>query len=661
MAEELLQIRVTADFKEAEGAFLRLAKVATAFESNIRSISANLNREFNKIVGSAELFGNSTNVVADKMDALKRAMVSLMTLGFQPMSPEVQKLKNQYDALGASLTPIPPKLDNTGNALKKTNQQWTNLALVLQDLPYGFRGIQNNLPALVGGIAGMTGIIYFAASAVIALYTAYDMGAFKSKKATEEAKARTEQIKREKDATDSLFRSTASEAVEVTSLIAVIKSETETRNRKFSALEQLKKINPEIFNGLVLEKNAVIGLDKAYNKYIDSLRTIITVKIKQAELEAIIEKRLKAEGVTLSQEEKDLQATGKALNANRIAKASDLQQRNEIVKQQIKEAKSQVEINGLKKQEEDILRQIQSLSSGVKVTTVEDKAGAAKNKKDLKDYQDNLKKTDKLMSEMRKRAALGLLAPVSPIADSYDQDIKNAEKEVQDNLAFQIKNKAENSKKTIALIKEQYQTEVNEAEGSYEKIKIAQENMAANLNAAYMEDTITNEDRHKAFIDLTTKQTKAALDNANKLMAQTVQIGIGIMNALGPALDLLLEKGASIGEVLSKAFSDVIKKLVKVIITASIALLIMSALGLVDAGKLGATFGNMVAGGMGLGSGLFGGGGSTGADATKATNSINTIQTTPTGDNSGQFVLRGNDLVLALNRSETSLNLRRGS
>jgi hypothetical protein len=87
----------------------------------------------------------------------------------------------------------------------------------------------------------------------------------------------------------------------------------------------------------------------------------------------------------------------------------------------------------------------------------------------------------------------------------------------------------------------------------------------------------------------------------------------------------------------------------------------MSALGLVDAGKLGATFGNMVAGGMGLGSGLFGSGADTGTDAKKATNAINTIQTTPTGDNSGQFVLRGNDLVLALNRSETSLNLRRGS
>ena len=73
------------------------------------------------------------------------------------------------------------------------------------------------------------------------------------------------------------------------------------------------------------------------------------------------------------------------------------------------------------------------------------------------------------MSEMRKREALGMNQGTTPIPDSFEQDIKNAEKEVQDNLAFQIKNKAENSKKTIALIKEQYQTEVNEAEGSYEK------------------------------------------------------------------------------------------------------------------------------------------------------------------------------------------------
>jgi hypothetical protein len=185
--------------------------------------------------------------------------------------------------------------------------------------------------------------------------------------------------------------------------------------------------------------------------------------------------------------------------------------------------------------------------------------------------------------------------------------------------------------------------------------------MRSSLDASFKNGSLGLIEYSKAVTNLVQQQNKSALDNANKLMAQTVQIGIGIMNALGPAFDLLLEKGADLGEVLSKAFQDVIKKLVKVIITASIALVIMSALGLADPAKAGAIFGNMISGGMGLGSGLFGSSADTGTDAKKATDAINTIQPSPSGDNNGQFVLRGNDLVLALNRSEKSLNLRNGS
>jgi hypothetical protein len=138
----------------------------------------------------AELFGNSTNVVKDKMDALKRSMEQLMTLGLQPMNPQVQKLKAQYDALAASIvhttqetTKVSKATKQAGDSVKKSNMQWTNWALVLQDLPYGFRGIQNNLPALMGGIAGMAGPLYLVGSAIIALFTAWDQGSFKAEQA----------------------------------------------------------------------------------------------------------------------------------------------------------------------------------------------------------------------------------------------------------------------------------------------------------------------------------------------------------------------------------------------------------------------------------------------------------------------------------------------
>jgi hypothetical protein len=301
---------------------------------------------------------------------------------------------------------------------------------------------------------------------------------------------------------------------------------------------------------------------------------------------------------------------------------------------------------------------------GIKSTTYQDaldKQEEARRKKNLKNYEDNLKKTEKLMSEMRKREALGMNQGTSPIADSYEEDIKNAEKEDQNRLAFQLKNIKETSAITLNVIKERYQTEVSEAQGSYELIKQAQENMRASLDASFINSSLGLIQYSKAVTDLVQQQNKAALDNANKLMAQTVQIGIGIMNALGPALDLLLEKGETLGEVLSRAFQDIIKKLAKVAISAAITVAIMSLIpGLIPAGKGAATFGNLISSGMGLGSNLFGAAGATGADATKASNSINTIQTGQTAESNGQFVLKGNDLVLALQRSNSSLNLRRG-
>ena len=113
-------------------------------------------------------------------------MEQLMTLGLQPMNPQVQKLKAQYDGLAATLQKTEQAATKSNAAIKgsidpakKSNQQMMNFALVLQDLPYGFRGIQNNLPALIGGMAGMTGALYLVGSAVIALFTAWDNGMIK--------------------------------------------------------------------------------------------------------------------------------------------------------------------------------------------------------------------------------------------------------------------------------------------------------------------------------------------------------------------------------------------------------------------------------------------------------------------------------------------------
>jgi hypothetical protein len=570
-----------------------------------------------------------------------------------------EQAKGQLKTLGNEIDNTADKMSKSGSSIKKTNQQWMNFALVIQDLPYGFRGIQNNLPALLGNIAGMAGPIYLVGSAVIALVTAWDNGFFKMKNATN---ALIEANKEYTKSINTAMGSAAEEIAKVKALTTAASNQELSMSKRLKAVKLLQDQYPSYFGNLkqeqILNGNVTTAVDKVKFAIIErakaaaiggKINAIASEKfVKEEELFQLALRKTKQMNSDIAL------ATskgykGKALKGYLDFTLFNIREKERLIKGEI--GKLDVELTRLGGMYEKTTANTLDLGPN------DDKKKAAVS---LKIYKDNLKAQAKLLSEMRKRAALSMNQGTSPIADSYEQDIKNAEKELQDHLAFQLKNIKEKSAITLNVIKEQYQTEVGEAQGSYEKIKIAQENMRASLDASFKDGSLGLIQYSKAVTDLVQEQNKAALDNANKLMAQTVQIGIGIMNALGPALDLLLEKGASIGEVLSKAFQDVVKKLVKVIIAASIALVIMSALGLVDPKKIGATFGNMIAGGMGLGSTLFGSGADTGTDATKATNAINTIQTTPKADSSGQFVLRGNDLVLALNRSETSLNLRRG-
>ena len=234
------------------------------------------------------------------------------------------------------------------------------------------------------------------------------------------------------------------------------------------------------------------------------------------------------------------------------------------------------------------------------------------------------------------------------------------------------------SKERVAFLKEQYQLEVSEAEGSFDKIKLAEENMRMALDKGFMDGSIKLTEYIDAILELRKKSNQTVLAETKAVTAELLKIGIGLMNALGPALDMLLEKGASIGEVLSRAFEDIIKKLIKVAIAAAIAVAIISLLPggqgkLAKAGGAMKMFGNLVGGGMGLGSQLFANGGIVSGPTMGLMGEYPGAQNNPEvvapldklkdmigGGGNGEFVLRGNDLVLAIQRSNSSLKLRRG-
>jgi hypothetical protein len=590
--------------------------------------------------------------------------------------------KGSTDALASSvghLATAQTKAAQVGAAaassVKKSNMQWTNFALVIQDLPYGFRGIQNNLPALMGGVAGMAGPLYLVGSAVIALFTAWDAGLFKTKNATN---ALNEAQKEYNETLKSSMGSAGEEIAKMNALVSIAKNQEISMQKRLKAVKSLQDEYPSYFGNL--DKEKILNGD--VSKATDGVKTAI---IERAKATAVASKINKLAAEKFAKDEELYQLA--------LQKTARVQAAVNFVRQFPSSAKHlkgliDASVSGIRDQENAIksfvdsidreLNRLQKIYTSAETTAIDlgdtgdDKKnkGAAAAKKKLENAK---KEADKLALYVAKRlAASG--GETKYIAEP-EVDPSNAAKAFRDKMAYEKKA----SKDRVAFLREQYQLEVSEAEGSFDKIKLAEENMRMALDKGFMDGSVKLSEYIDAILELRKKSNETVLAETKAVTAELLKIGIGLMNALGPALDMLLEKGASIGDVLSRAFEDIIKKLIKVAIAAAIAVAIISLLPggqgkLAKAGGAMKMFGNLVGGGMGLGSQLFANGGIVSGPTMGLMGEYPGAKTNPevvapldklksmigSGSGSGEFVLRGNDLILAIQRSNSSLKLRRG-
>lgn len=231
-----------------------------------------------KIEASTKIFGETAKNTEKHIAALEKEMIRLVANGMDPANKKIVEMKANYDKLNQSI-------NTSGNSIKKNNQQWTNLALVVQDLPYGFRGIQNNLPALMGGFAKMTGPLYLAGSALIAFFAAYEMGLFDALTATNQFA----------EANKKAIQSVSKEATEIALLVGQYKNSNSTAAERKEIIEDLNRINPQYFGNLNKEKTSIDTLNSAYLAYVNNLGNVIKAKKLEEELTKKIEKRLQFE------------------------------------------------------------------------------------------------------------------------------------------------------------------------------------------------------------------------------------------------------------------------------------------------------------------------------------------------------------------------------
>ncbi len=248
----------------------------------------------------------------------------------------------------------------------------------LSGLVFTFERLKGTAGGTKAAIASLGEAFLGPAGIVIAISTALNLlGPFVSDlfKASAASKETAENAKKLKDSISGIFEGSAKEATEVLSLIAVLKSETETRERKLEAIKELNKISPETFNNLKLEGDAVRNLDADYQTYLASLKTVIAAKIKQAQLEQLVSELLKKQGTTATGFDAGIQAANKALDENIAKKLKAGEALNSLEQLRLDQSKKeQADIQKLTDQIDVLFKDLQQLSKGIKLDIKTDTA-----------------------------------------------------------------------------------------------------------------------------------------------------------------------------------------------------------------------------------------------------------------------------------------------
>jgi hypothetical protein len=269
MAENRFDLELGLDFSKVTEALQQIKSQFTGTSAEFQKIANKFKDSFNTMTNAIKLYGMESSQANTATKSMERAMVELTKNGIDPASIGFQQLSSQ-------IGPLASKMKGAGDSVKKSNMQYTNLALVLQDLPYGFRGIQNNLPALIGGMAGVTGGVYLAASALIAFFTAWDNGMIKFGNS----------VKLATDYSKEAATAYANETIKLESLYRVSTDSNRSMADRLEAAKELKREYPALL-GVYSEEEIALG--KAKTAYKELTTTIWEYAQAQAATKALEE------------------------------------------------------------------------------------------------------------------------------------------------------------------------------------------------------------------------------------------------------------------------------------------------------------------------------------------------------------------------------------
>lgn len=210
----------------------------------------------------------------------------------------------------SSLTALPKAIDNVNKSLSKTPQasnaatlSMINLGRVVQDAPFGFLGIANNLNPLIesfqrtgaaaGGFKGAMGALGKSlvgaggiSLAVSAISTGLILFGDKLFGTGKKAKQAEDELKK-------LADSVTNSAVKLTSLVGLVQNVNASFDDKQKALRAINQEYKTYIDNLGIEEVTLGNISTAYDKIIDSMLRQAVVKGLQNEIAKAIEETAK--------------------------------------------------------------------------------------------------------------------------------------------------------------------------------------------------------------------------------------------------------------------------------------------------------------------------------------------------------------------------------
>jgi len=565
---------------------------------------------------------------------------------------EINYLNTQIKGLEGTISGIKNQMNSVARPTADATNALSNLSRVAQDAPYGFIGIANNLNPLlesfqrlsketgsssaalkqmVAGLAGPAGI-------GIALGVVSSLAVTFSKEISEFFKGPTEKLKTFREELNKLNQDIYKIVGEAQSnrtvglnLVNII-SGGDTKSQQ-EALKRLKSLYSE--NKAI--KDATIETDKAY------LIHLVNVAAIQQD------------------------AAGKEKNTQQILSAAYAERAKLLAEQ-----KNQI----------GALKPIVTSSGGIgdfggKVISVESqKAAIEKRNKPLIDSLNSVIVTAKSKNLELVTTLTDIETPDpnnSPVVNYAREENKALTLELSKMKALRDKMKSIglDSLKTFELPSDT-RAEEKKRKGYFQgKEKDLLEESNKTGFGAFVQNKIKQD---KADID-SDEARKKRLEDLNKKYSEIAQnVSQNVTGALFGMYDAM-QQGISAGEALGQMFSRLARSIAESLVQAAIFAGVLSLISGGAAGGGVSFFGafksvlGLASGGVATGPTLAMIGEGSESEAvlplSKLGNMMQTsfnagsMNTNSMGQN-GQFVLRGNDLVLALQRSNSSLNLRRG-